>query len=277
MGGDPLPAGQVDDGALVHRLHGRDLLTQTERHPEVAEVVLEAFHDLVVAEVEQAPALVDHRHLRPQRGKDRGVLDPDHPSAHDDQRPGDAVHLQQLVGVEHGLAVELHGGRPEGPGPDGDHDVLRCDLPRASTVGADLQGVWIDEARGTLDHGHVVAGELVLDHVGLSPDDVLVPGAEVVDRDLLLHPVALAVHAALGEPGEVEDGLAERLRRDGPADHAHAAHLAPLGDGGALPQLGGLDGGLLAGGPAADRQQVVFEGHRRSLQRGERSRIRPYS
>ena len=48
----------------------------------------------------------------------------------------------------------------------------------------------------------------------LGLDDVARAHGDVVDRDALLEAVALAVDRALVQPGEVEDRLADRLRRD---------------------------------------------------------------
>jgi hypothetical protein len=115
----------------------------------------------------------------------------------------------------------------------------------------------IQEPGRPLDQRHAVAGELVTDHVGLPADHVPGPALQILDRDHVLHPIALAVDRSLVVAGQVQDGLAEGLGRDGPGDDAHAAELPALHDRGSAPQLGRLDRGLLPGGPRSDDDQVV--------------------
>ena len=134
--------------------------------------------------------------------------------------------------------------------------------PRASP--RDDDGVLVLEAGGAAEDVDVVAQQLVADHLDLPADHVRGAGQQVGDGDLGLDPVAGAVHVALGEPGQVEHGLAQRLGRDGAgvdADPAH--HVAPLGHAHPLAQLGRGDGGLLPARAGADHQQVVVV-HRRS-------------
>ena len=61
----------------------RDLYGQSYRVKE--EITID---DLRVAELEEVRALLDQRHLRPERGEHRRVLDPDHPGAGHNHRPG---------------------------------------------------------------------------------------------------------------------------------------------------------------------------------------------
>ena len=227
--------------------------------------MLEPLDDLVVAELQDPPAHVDHGHLGAERGEHGGVLHADDAAPHHHQCARDAVHVDQSVGVEDGPVVELHGRGPGRPGAGGDDDVLGGDLPLATVVPFDQQGVRIDEAPGPFQQGDVVADQLVPDHVDLPADDVRGPAAEVLDGDVLLHPVALAVDAALAEPGEVQHGFAERLRGDGSGHHADPAHLASLDDGRSPAELRRLDGGLLSRRSATDHQEVELVGHRSSF------------
>ena len=120
------------------------------------------------------------------------------------------------------------------------------------------EGVRVDELRGADDQRDVVAGELVADDVDLPADHVLGAGGQVGDRDVVLDPVGLAVQLALVEAGQVEHGLAQGLRRDGAGVDADPAdHVPALDDGRPVAELGGGDGGLLAGGPGPDDDHVV--------------------
>ena len=77
--------------------------------------------------------------------------------------------------------------------------------------------------RRSLEQRDVVPEQLVADDVALALDDLAHAQRDVVDRDLVLQPVALAVDRALVEAGQVEDRLADRLRRDRAGVHAGAA------------------------------------------------------
>ena len=101
VGGDPLAALEVRDGAVVVPLDRDHLLAEAERDADVAQVVLERLGDLVVAEVEQAVALLDHGDLGAERGEHRRVLDADHAAADDDERARQVRQLQDAVRVEH--------------------------------------------------------------------------------------------------------------------------------------------------------------------------------
>ena len=70
------------------------------------------------------------------------------------------------------------------------------------------------------------------------------------DGDLVLDPIALAVDPALAHAREVEDGLAQRLRRDRARVHADAAdHLPAIDDRDALAELRGRIAAFCPPGP----------------------------
>ena len=131
------------------------------------------------------------------------------------------------------------------------------DLAAAAGAVGDLDVGRAGEARRPGQDGHPVAGELAAHDVVLPADDVMRAGGQVADRDLVLDPVALPVHLALVEPGQVEDGLAQRLGRNGAGVEAHAAeHVRPLDDRHPAVELGSRDRRLLAAGARADHQHV---------------------
>jgi hypothetical protein len=222
-------------------------------------VELERLHDLRVAEVQHLWPLLHDRDAGAERGEHGGVLDADHPCPDDDERCGHALQAQHRVGVEHPLIVELDLGWTGRLRAGGDDDVLRRDdLEIAARLTLDGHGVRVLEPGDAAEDVHVVAQELVADHLDLAADHMLCARQQVLDRDLALDAIAHAVQVPLGEPGEVEDCLAQRLGRDRAGVDADAAHhVAPLGDGHAFAQLGCGDRCLLAAGPGADHQQVV--------------------
>src|SRR5690606_13718090 len=139
------------------------------------------------------------------------------------------------------------------------YDVRRGDRGAvAAPLALHRDGVLVLEAGGAGDDLDVVAQQLVADHLDLAPDHVLGARQQVGDRDVALDPVARAVQVALGEPGEVEDRLPQRLGRDRAGVDADAAHHAPaFRHADALAQLRGRDRGLLPARAGSDDEQVV--------------------
>src|SRR6185436_19742775 len=124
--------------------------------------------------------------------------------------------------------------------------------------------------------GHVVAAELVLDHLDLAGDHDVDAGEELLAGGPRVEPGPRQPVALAREAGEGDHRLAQGLARDGAGVDADAAHgAALLDDGGAMAQLGGLDGGALARGAAADADQVVVVGIAHQVRWSARARIMP--
>ena len=257
MGLDDLLAGGAGVRGRVDDAAAHDLLAEAQGHALVAEVVLQRLGDLGVDELEEALAALDEGDLDAERLHHGGVLGADHAAADDEEGPGEAGEVEQVVRVDDPRAVEGDGGGPGGTGADAEEEVVGLDRLLLVAVAAD-DGVGIDEAGGAGDVVDVVALELRADDLDLGLDDLLAEIGQVLDGDALLDGVGLAVDPAVLEAGEVEDGLAQRLGGDGAGvDRDAADDLASLDDADALADLGGLDRGPLAGGPAADDAQVV--------------------
>ena len=100
--------------------------------------------------------------------------------------------------------------------------------------------------------------ELGPDDLQLAHEHLLHAEGEVRDGDVLRHGVVAPVERPLAESREVEDRLAQRLRRDRARVEADAAdHLLAVDDGDLLAELGGRDRALLSGGPRTDHDEVV--------------------
>src|SRR5262249_8953118 len=99
----------------------------------------------------------------------------------------------------------------------------------------------------------------------LALDDGEDAALEVRDGDSILDGVIGPVERPLAEAGQVEDGLAKRLTRDGAAVETDAAdRLLAVDDGDVLAGLRGGYGALLSGGAAPDHDQLkVRDGHLR--------------
>ncbi len=148
-----------------------DLLLEAERHVVAAQDELQRLADLAVEERQHARALVDHRHLRAEAAEHRRVLDADHAGADHGHAPRQPlVQVQQPVGVDHVLVVELHVLRPRGVRADGDDDVGRADLLGAVLVG-DRDRVLVLELTVAEQQPDAVAAELLAHDLRLRADD----------------------------------------------------------------------------------------------------------
>ena len=261
LGRDLLTAGQRGDRARGADVDGGHLLAESERDREVAQVELQRLDDLWVAEVEHVVALFHHGDLGAQCGEHRGVLDADHTGAHHHHRRRQRLQVEDAVGVQHAVFVELDTGRAGRLGAGGDHDVFAADRDAFAAGGIlDNHGVCIDEPAVALDQVDPVAHQLRPHDVLLFADHVGGAGEQVGGSDLLLDAVARAVELALAHAGEVDDGLAQRLGRDGPGVHANPAqHPAALDDRHRLAELCRRDRGFLAARTRTDDDEVVLD------------------
>ena len=195
----------------------------------VPEVELQRLHDLGVAEVEHLRPLLDQRHPGAESGEHRRVLDPDHPGADDHHAsPGTCSRVriwsESSTRIPSNSTMCRTGRRRAG----GDHDLVRRQRPmrprvprcrptacagRGSDAAPAISSMWLRISWARID-------------LGLATDDVLQPGEQIGDRDLLLDPVARPVQVALLHPGQVEDGLAQGLGGDRAGVDADAADHA---------------------------------------------------
>jgi hypothetical protein len=200
----------------------------------------------------------------PERGGHRRVLHADHAGAHDRHRLGHAFEPEEAVRVDHGAPVEVDTGRTGGGGADRDHDARA-----AHELALNLDGVGIDERGGPGDRVDVVSPQLVANDHPLVLDDAANAPGEVVERDVVLHPVRVSVDAVALDAGEVEDCGAKGLRRDRPGVRAHASEIEPaLDDRDTLPELRRLDRCALPARARPDHQEVVVAirvGHCRTV------------
>ena len=248
--GDLLSAGQRRDRARGTDVDGGHLLAEAERHRQVAQVELQRLDHLGIAEVQHAVALLDHGDLGPERGEHRRVLDADHARAHDHHRRRQGLQIQDPVGVQHPVLVELDARRAGRLGAGGDHDEFASDSC-SFTAGLviDTDGVRVEKTAVPGVEVDPVTHQLTAHHVLFLGDDVRGAGEQIRRRDLLLDPVAGAVQFALAHAGQVDHRFAQRLAGDGSGVHAHAAeHPAALDDGDRLAELCRRDGGFLPTG-----------------------------
>ena len=199
---------------------------------------------------------IDDGDLDTERREHAGIFDADDSGADHRQTAGQAAQAEQPVGGHHRDAIAWYAGRFAGPCADRNQQVVAVqDHPSAHPL--DLDAGRGDQSRRAAEDLDVIAPEVVLDHMDLAVDDVLHMGQQ------LLHGRSHPGARISGEPRAAEGALhrfAEGLRGDGAGLDAHAADAAlPFDHRHALAELGRLDGGTLAGGTAADADQVEGE------------------
>ena len=217
----------------------------------------ELVHDLGVHELERPVALVHHRHLDAERGEHRRVLDADHARADDRQRSRQPGQTADVVARDHGVAERAHGVRGHGARAARDQHVRRGDFAPALATG-DAQAMRIDERRLAAQDVHAVARKLIDDHRPFARDDFVHAREKLNDGGPLRGLRAAAIGPLRAD--EAEDGLAKGLAGNRPRGQARATHrIAPLDQRDALAELRRLHGAPLAGGPAADADEIVVE------------------
>ena len=252
-----LEANDRPPGRPVRDLDRLDRLAQAKRHVAMPHLVDELLDNLAVQELERPLPLLDERDGNAQRREHRGVLDSDNTAAHYGHGPGNLLEVDHVVARDDDLAVGGDAGRGRRLRPHGDHDVLGRDSPPAVAL-AHLKGVRVGERGLPPDDRHVVAAQLGFDDVLLAGEDLADLGEELYGRRTS---VGLRRARSVGprrEAVEEQNRLAKGLARNGPGAQADAAETGVLLDHcGGLAELRRLDGGPLAGGPAADAHEVV--------------------
>ena len=153
-----------------------------------------------------------------------------------------------------------------GRGAAREHDELGRQAPLGAVRRRHRQRVRVDEPGRPFDQRNVVPQQLVADDVPLPLHHLPDAERDVLDRDLVLQPVALAVDRSLVQPRQVEDRLADRLRRNRPRVDADTADRGvPLDQRDALAELRRLDRRLLARRPRADDDDLELRAHRGSF------------
>ena len=168
------------------------------------------------------------------------------------------IDLYHLVAVEHVAAVEGHIVGTMRPRADGDQETTAFDDMGITLRRDHLNAMRVNKMGGA-EHGlDPVSGKLMLKDIDLVIEGHLQPAHQIRSRDILLDAVCASVEAALPIAGEIEHGLAQRLRRDRAGMNRNAADPATLlDDENRLADLGGLNGGPATGGTAADDDQII--------------------
>jgi hypothetical protein len=236
-------------------------------------VIAEGLHDLLIGELQQLVALFDQRDADTEDGEHAGVFDADDAAANHDQCPGQLGHIQDLIAVDDGGAVDGHlvrrgrlgaHGYDHAAGVEGGVGLRAFDAKR-------LRG---DEVRHAVDDVDSIAGELGFGDVDLGFDHTLDAEGQVGHGDLFLDPVVHAVDGAVVVAGKVQHGFAHGFGRNGAGVDANPADNRPcFDDGYLLLQLGGCNGGALPRRSGADNNQVILDGAHAIIPQGRKRLI----
>lgn len=219
LGDDLLSALECDPDVvrfvLLQNLDSLHTLPQAEHHAVLAQQIGERVHDLAVDEREQSRAAVHQCHPNAERGEHRGILAADDSGSDHGQSPGQPVQRQDVVAGDHPPAVEgdVLVARSLGPGCDDDLSGGNVPLPGSIHI-VQPERVLIDERRRRCQHIDAVAQQLCPGDVDFMPDDGIDALQQVRHLDPLAERVAQPVEFALAVSGEVENRLAQGLRRD---------------------------------------------------------------
>jgi hypothetical protein len=164
------------------RLDPVDLLTKVEAHPSLLELLAKVPTHLAVHHVEEGGAHVAQRHVRPKGAEHAGVLDPDHSCAGHNHPAGHARKGKDVVARDQAHMVGGESGRHPGAAAYGEEDEATRDELLSLTPGDDDLLRFL-EATEAVEYLHLVARQLLVDHVALALDDVASPGQELLDRD----------------------------------------------------------------------------------------------
>src|SRR6266446_2507437 len=232
-----------------------DLFAQTKDSFLSPHVITQGFHDLVIHKVQHSGPLVDYGHSDAERRQHRGVLKSDHAGPDHDQLARDAVHLTDLIRVDHAIAKrDLRRARRSRAG--GNQDEV-CLHELRGLFPFNLQSMRIPKASSTVDHSDSVASELLTDDGRLSGDNSIHALHQIGDADLLFEFVIATVKGTLAIAGQVEHGFAERLAGYGAGVQGHTSrHLTAVNHRHAFTQFGRSNRALLTGRAAADDDQI---------------------
>jgi hypothetical protein len=234
------------------------LLAEPQQDAFFTQMVIERLDYLGVDKRQQTRALVHHRHANTERRKNARVFASDHAGADNGERQRKLLELQNIVAGIHAMPVHRHRRIARGLGSDRHHHLVGGHQAGTMALAeTQVQAVRVDERGLGVNQLDSVAQELMAHHVDFVANHRIDPHQEVLQRNLVLDLVRFAVDRMFAIAGQVEDGFAHGLARDGAHVNADASHQRLAFDQHhALSELGGLNCCVMAGGPRANHHQV---------------------
>jgi len=144
---------------------------------------------------------------------------------------------------------------------DGQHDGRGGDFSlQTARFVFEVKDMGIDEARACGHEINTVAQELVAQDVYFVTHDRIDPHQQILEGDFFLDAIRIAVDGVLAIAGEIHDGFAHRLARNGTDIDADAAEQRlALDHEDAFAQLGALDRRMMAGRSGAYDSEVIIK------------------
>src|SRR3569833_1911406 len=104
-----------------------------------------------------------------------------------------------------------------------------------------MNRVWINKRGMPIEYCHAVARHLAANHVHFGANHLLSAIEQVLDRDVMLADVAVAVNLALTQASQMKHCFADRFGGNGAGVNADAANLIdPFDQSDAPAKLGGI-------------------------------------
>jgi hypothetical protein len=226
----------------------------------------EALGNFGIEKREQGVAAIHQRDGNAKSHEDGSVFAADDAAADDREAFGNALHLQESVGVESVDVVEGDFGRAMRLGTGGDENDVAAKAVLSIATG-DVDGVRVLEGGLAVEKCDLMEREIFEDVLAFHFHHFALVVHEVVYGEIFLERVVDAVEAALLKAGEVQGGFAQRFAGDRAGVDATAAGvLSAFDHGDALAEVGGLRAGFFSRRAAADDQQVkLLVGRHRNL------------
>jgi hypothetical protein len=234
-----------------------DFLIKAKSDAAVAEVIAKGFDHFGIGEFQEARAFFDQGDTNPESGEHANVLNANDAATDDDHGLGNLGDAENLVAINDGGAIERDERRFGGLGTGGDDDVVSFEFGLAARA-FDLNAMRIEEAGGAGDDVDAVAGELSLDDIDFSFDDIKGAEGKIGHADVFLHAVIGAIDALVLVARKMEDSFADGFAGDGAGVDGDATDdFEAFDERGAFAELGGLNGRALAGRAGANDDEVV--------------------
>jgi hypothetical protein len=246
------------------------------------EMDAEGFHFLLqgqrqfgVEEGEQARSFFDEVDVDAKDGEHAGVFAADHAAADDQEALRHLGQVEDGVGVEDALVLEIELGRAERIGAGGDEEDVAAKLLGGTGGGLHREVMGIGEGGVALEDGDLVPVEVVGDALAFAIDDEAFARHEVADGDGAFEAADVdAFELAVLEAGEEDGRFAEGLggERAGVGRGAAEDGLF-LDQGDLLAEVSGAGGAFFPGGAGPDHDEVeAGDRHEANSQDGEHGR-----
>jgi hypothetical protein len=254
------PTLPVDKGDVQPVFDAGDLLragAQDQLDSAPRELLDQQLGQFAVHALQQPIGQADQRRRDAERGEDRGELDADRSAADDDDVVGGRRDRVDLVGVINVGIVERDAGGVRRAGSGGQQDRPCGYLALDAVRGGDVDGAVDAESGDPLQVFDATGGEPVGDGVLKHVTHVFDAGAQGRQHHVQRHGCPHAIDLLLAVAGQIQRGLAQRLRGSPASGSDHSTGSIALHDEHSAPEGRRELGRDVPGRTGAEHHQVV--------------------